>query len=355
MMRPLWIMTALLTALALGVVAQTPPAPAPIDYDKMGQALMNGFVKGSIEEYYPILAPDAVAALSPETVQKISAELASRLGTFKGLRVAEKRPTGQFNRVSYEGTFEKGKTSMIVVLEGEDRIARILLPDLAAARPARPAAPATAAPATATPTGPDPTARPATEIKTALQLPFLGKWRVLNGGSGSNRHAASRAARYGYDFAIVGIDERRFKTDGRKNEDYYAFGKDIYAPAGGVIAQVVDGVEDNTPGQINPYFALGNLVVIDHQNGEFSVLAHLAKGSIKVKERQKVKAGDPLGSCGNSGDSMEPHVHYHLQDQPLLVQGSGLPVVFQHYFSGNRPVETGAPEYGESVSGQAER
>jgi hypothetical protein len=43
-----------------------------------------------------------------------------------------------------------------------------------------------------------------------------------------------------------------------KNEDYYAFGQPVLAPADGVGADVTTGVRDNTPGSMNPSFAGGN-------------------------------------------------------------------------------------------------
>jgi murein DD-endopeptidase MepM/ murein hydrolase activator NlpD len=34
-----------------------------------------------------------------------------------------------------------------------------------------------------------------------------------------------------------------------------------------------------------------------------------------------VKRGQPLGKCGNSGNSDYPHVHLHVQDTPVLNAG----------------------------------
>ena len=45
------------------------------------------------------------------------------------------------------------------------------------------------------------------------------------------------------------------------------------------------------------------------------VLAHLKKGSIKVKEGQHVNEGEFLAQVGNSGSSSEPHLHIHHQRQ----------------------------------------
>ena len=89
-----------------------------------------------------------------------------------------------------------------------------------------------------------------------------------------------------FAFDLVGVrgwckDER---GDGTRNEDYYAFGRDVLAPADGTVVEVIEGVRDNTPGSLNPYSAVGNCVIIQHRPDEVSVLAHLKRGSIVVRE-----------------------------------------------------------------------
>jgi len=59
------------------------------------------------------------------------------------------------------------------------------------------------------------------------------------------------------------------------------------------------------------------------------VLAHFKRGSITVKPGDKVKRGQVLGQCGNSGNSSEPHIHYHLQHSPILQDGLGIKCVFE--------------------------
>jgi murein DD-endopeptidase MepM/ murein hydrolase activator NlpD len=36
-----------------------------------------------------------------------------------------------------------------------------------------------------------------------------------------------------------------------------------------------------------------------------------------------------VGHCGNSGNSTEPHLHFHVQDHPNFFLGMGLPVQFE--------------------------
>ena len=80
---------------------------------------------------------------------------------------------------------------------------------------------------------------------------------------------------------------------------------------------------------MNPYSALGNAVLIRHGQYEVSVLAHLKFGSTRVKAGDKVKMGKVIGLCGNSGNSSEPHLHYHIQNTPIIQDGTGIKCRFE--------------------------
>ena len=149
-------------------------------------------------------------------------------------------------------------------------------------------------------------------------------------------------------------DGKTHRGDGKKNEDYYAFGREVLAPADGKVIEVIEGVRDNKPGSMNAFSALGNCVVIQHREDEVSVLAHFRQGTIKVKAGDAVKRGQVLGQCGNSGNSSEPHLHYHLQHSPIIQDGLGIKCVFQKMEvgkEGKRETRTSySPVKGETVS-----
>ena len=67
---------------------------------------------------------------------------------------------------------------------------------------------------------------------------------------------------------------------------------------------------------------------VQHRENEVSLLAHFKQGSIRVKAGDQVKRGQVLGLCGNSGNSSEPHIHYHLQHSPVMQDGLGIKCVF---------------------------
>jgi murein DD-endopeptidase MepM/ murein hydrolase activator NlpD len=127
-----------------------------------------------------------------------------------------------------------------------------------------------------------------------------------------------------------------------RNEDYVGFGRPVLAPAAGTIVWARADLPDNRPGEVPSaefYRGIanreerlaavaGNAVVIDHGDGEFSLLAHLERGSVRVRAGERVARGQVVGRVGNSGNSTAPHLHYHLMDGPLLFRGDGLPALF---------------------------
>lgn len=188
------------------------------------------------------------------------------------------------------------------------------------------------------------------QTKTPLRLPFGGRWWVFWGGRvlAENVHVTAPDQRFAADLVIREANSSR-RGEGKTNEDFYAFGQTIVAPGPGTVVAALDTVADNTPGVMNRAQPLGNHVILDHGNGEFSFLCHFKQGSVAVKTGQKVKAGDVLGQCGNSGNSSEPHLHYHLQTTPVPSRGAGLPAQFLRYRANGEAVERGEPKQGQAV------
>ena len=184
--------------------------------------------------------------------------------------------------------------------------------------------------------------------KTKLHLPFNGEWYVAAGGRGANNnhHVVSPDQRFAYDF-VIRREGATFKNGGTCNEDYFCFSKQVFAPGNGVIKTVVNDVTDNVPGDM-PENA-GNYLVIDHGHNEFSILAHFKHKSIIVKEGESVVGGQLLGLCGNSGHSSEPHLHYHLQNGPVLFEGNGLPVQFKDFSANSKPIQSGEPSWDDYI------
>ena len=198
--------------------------------------------------------------------------------------------------------------------------------------------------------------RPALEtpVKTRLRLPFRGAWSAMNAERNmGNPHFNNPNQTYAVDWVVRDAQLRTFKTDGKRNEDYYAYGKEALAPADGTVAIVVDGVPENPAPRTDEgdkYNVCGNHVVIDFGNGEYALLAHLIPGSIRVKPGERVAAGQTVGRVGNSGHSTEPHLHFQLMDAPRLTVAHSLPARYDDVLVNGKPVKRAWPSTGNLVS-----
>ncbi len=190
------------------------------------------------------------------------------------------------------------------------------------------------------------------QTKTKLELPFKGEWFVVWGGRTleENHHAASKSQRFAYDLLMVRPDSTTHTGDGKKLSDYYCYGQEILAPAGGTIVWSCDSLPDQTPGQMDPAHPVGNGVVIDHGNGEFSLIAHLQPRSQRFRVGDRVETGAVLGLCGNSGNTTEPHLHYHLQDGPDITTAEGLPARFVRLCVDGVKVDGAEPVRGQRIA-----
>ncbi|MFC6906189.1 M23 family metallopeptidase [Halalkalicoccus tibetensis] len=180
--------------------------------------------------------------------------------------------------------------------------------------------------------------------ETRFSLPFSGSWTAINGGSskGTSHSWEVLTQRYAYDFVVI-EDGRSHAGEGARLEEYYCFDEPILAPADGEVVAASDGHRDcpYLGGWVDPFQRdlRGNYVTIRHAENEYSVLAHLKEGSVAVSEGEPVERGREIGRCGNSGNSTEPHLHFHVQDRPEFFLGAGLPITFERLVveSGDEP------------------
>ena len=188
---------------------------------------------------------------------------------------------------------------------------------------------------------------------TKLQLPFKGEWTVFWGGDTKelNYHVESLAQKNAFDILVMDSKGSTHWSDGQRNEDYYAFGKEILAPCDGEIVLVVDGVKDNKPGEMNSFNLGGNMIIIKAAQNEYLVFCHFRHQSIQVKEGQKVKQGQLLGSCGNSGHSSEPHLHFHIQNVEDMNMATGIKCYFDKLQVNGSKKENYSPVKGDKIKG----
>jgi hypothetical protein len=172
--------------------------------------------------------------------------------------------------------------------------------------------------------------------KNEYILPFCGKWTVINGGVDKDLSHSWEifSQRYAFDFFILDDEGNSYNGDPVKLENYYCYGKDIIATADGVVVKVCDKYKnsrvDGKKGYCDAADLRGNHIIIQHENNEYSVIAHLAPGSVIVKIGDKVKQGDIIAKCGNSGNTSEPHVYFQIQKDKNFFLSASLPIGFKN-------------------------
>ncbi|MEQ1732660.1 MAG: urea transporter [Bacteroidia bacterium] len=154
-----------------------------------------------------------------------------------------------------------------------------------------------------------------------LSLPFAGEWNVSQGYDGKITHLGDWSK--ALDFVIVDSKNRSYREPTRTNEDFtvgnfYCYNKEIYAPYDGYIYDIINTIDDNDVGDVNMEQNWGNTIIINHLNGLFSQISHIKKDSFGVFIGQYVTKGTYLATCGNSGRSPEPHIHFQLQTTPTI-------------------------------------
>lgn len=179
---------------------------------------------------------------------------------------------------------------------------------------------------------------------------------MYNGGTTEqNSHSwGVLTQRYAYDFVQVDEQMERHVGAGTAVSDYFCYGEEIVAVADGTVVKVVDRVRTApfVGYGIVDFLAtnfVGNHLIIEHETAVYSLSAHLIKGSISVKEGERVQAGQVIGRCGHSGHSSEPHLHFHVQDRANFYFGMGLPIQFAGLEIDGKSVAQGSVEAGDFV------
>jgi murein DD-endopeptidase MepM/ murein hydrolase activator NlpD len=167
-----------------------------------------------------------------------------------------------------------------------------------------------------------------------------GPWLAANGPANETGHrralipvagAPSIAQRFAIDYVRVLDDNKTFSGDQLKNESYPAEGVDALAVANGTVVAVKDSIPENVPGATSRAVPItlvtvgGNHVIIDIGGGKYAFYAHLKPGSIRVKRGDRVTRGQVVGLVGNSGNSTEPHLHFHISDGNSPLGSEGVP------------------------------
>ena len=271
------------------------------NYKQVSSKFVSFFNESKNDSLVAMFSSEMNAALPLEKFSQVTAGLKVQLGSIQKNKFLRYQNGGAF----YQTTFEKGILAMTITLNNKIEITGLLF-------------------------------KPYTEAKeiirntTKMQLPFKGEWTVFWGGDNmeQNYHVENTAQKNAFDILMYDEKGSTHKGNGESNEDYYCFGKALYAPCDGEVVLVVDGIKDNIPGTLNPVYVPGNTVIIKTSAGEYVFMAHFKQHSIVVKQNQIIKAGQQLGLTGNSGNSSEPHLHFHLQNVEDMIKATGVKCFF---------------------------
>jgi murein DD-endopeptidase MepM/ murein hydrolase activator NlpD len=227
--------------------------------------------------------------------------------------------------------------------------------------------------ATAEPAGDATTAEATLRIdpgtsRTVFRWPLEGGPWTIAGASFHGTHRWGIPEEFALDIVKVGADGRSFRTKGASNEDFHAYGAEVVAAAPGTVAAVISGAKElppllRQPGEsMQDYYgrisaqqvknmadgdkgSVGESVILDHGQSEYSIYAHLQPGSIAVKPGDQVTAGQGIGRLGTSGNSTEPHLHFQVCDRPSALSCAGVVPTFEGIevlnADGPRPLQTG--------------
>ncbi|HEX5072970.1 MAG TPA: M23 family metallopeptidase [Gemmatimonadaceae bacterium] len=211
---------------------------------------------------------------------------------------------------------------------------------------------------------------PVTAQAVAIGPPLRGgTWLAANGPSATSGHrrtiipingTPAVAQRFAIDWVKVSDDDKTFKGDSLKNESYFAEGVDALAVANGTVVEVKDSIPENVPGinsravPITLETVGGNHVIIDIGGGYYAFYAHLRPGSLKVKLGDKVTRGQVVGHVGNTGNSTEPHLHFHLADANSPLGSEGVPYRMDFEVVGHCDMASGACQRSAPVARKGE-
>jgi hypothetical protein len=165
-------------------------------------------------------------------------------------------------------------------------------------------------------------------VNIVIRSPLKGQWAIAN---------APGHPELAFDFVAVDDKKNPYPISlvlphllGRIHvKSVFAWEQPVFAPFQGQVVDCHDGEADrlkisllknifssifNRPKKRSDFSKFGgNYIVLRNDEGNiFSLLAHLKSGSVLVHKGDSVVEGQQLGLVGNSGTSIQPHLHFQL-------------------------------------------
>jgi Peptidase family M23 len=173
---------------------------------------------------------------------------------------------------------------------------------------------------------------PPTDV-VVLDPPLAGEWDAVAAGRSVlvSHHYSTQTPQVAdaVDFVRI-VDQRGYDGNPDRADSWYGFGEPVLAPADGTVVSASDSLPDEPIGATGVTPPHGNHIVLEIGKDRYAVLAHLEQGSALVIVGERVRSGQPLGAVGDSGNSLWPHLHFHVQTSPALdAEARTVPVMFR--------------------------
>lgn len=158
---------------------------------------------------------------------------------------------------------------------------------------------------------------------TWLEPPLANVSHVLRGNDGYHLEEDGYSD-FAWDLVRTDASGVRYTGSGVQNEDFLVWNAPVYASAGGVVMEVVRGAVDNAPGAY-PAGAVDNRIRLRIDDSLYASYLHFRQDSIPewIDAGATVQSGDLLGRVGNSGVTLEPHLHLTVHYWASDGQGGG--------------------------------
>jgi len=176
-----------------------------------------------------------------------------------------------------------------------------------------------------------------------LGPPLAGTRWVVVGGCCDSQHRRGfqpldgelhLSQRFAIDFNRLDADNRTNAGDPNLNTSSPSYGEPVLAVADAAVVTAIDQYPDqipNAPTGVALEKPEGNSIILDLGDGRYALYAHLKPGSVAVQTGDRVQRGQIIGALGNSGNSMGPHLHFHVMDSPSGLVADGLPYGFARF------------------------
>ncbi len=199
-----------------------------------------------------------------------------------------------------------------------------------------------------------PLAAPDRAVK--YHLPVRGNWFMSAVPMPTSHHRWHWQTEFAVDFWMQGDGGAVYTgpTPPADPEVFFGWGEPVLAAADGVVVAIENDAEQDWSvfarregearadygRRVMQYNAtrmaknlrsnlIGNHVIVEHGDGEWSSYGHLRRGSVTVSKGDRVERGQQIGEVGNTGDTHLVHLHFQVNDGPDPLDSRSLPVRFE--------------------------